>query len=214
MKIDSTSYDVYLTALNQTQLQTPRQQNVSSKDSEDRDSYISGLSQDTAIPSGTYDASGRMIGELPPVTNVNTDSSTNTDSSFLSQLSETFRANEDSILSTLESLGLTLDDLSDKDNLTALANAMNEGAQNLGLPTVENLEDAVDSLYNSVSGGESVSDETAAAGGSGGGSDSDEDTTTTKIVTINGVTYLETTVTEMGISTTTRTRIGGVEEEN
>jgi hypothetical protein len=46
------------------------------------------------------------------------------------------------------------------------------------------------------------------AGGSGGSSDSDEDTQT-QIVTIDGVTYLQTTTTdENGNTTVTRTQIG------
>jgi hypothetical protein len=51
------------------------------------------------------------------------------------------------------------------------------------------------------------------AGGGGGGSDEDdEDETTTEVVTINGVTYLETTTVSEGITTVTRTPIGGADE--
>ncbi len=209
MKIDASNYDLYLASINQSQMQVSQQNNIIGKDKESKDSFVSSMSlSGEAIPSGTYDASGMMVGELPPVPGVNTNNDTNMDSSFLSQLSETFRANEDSILSAMESLGLALDDLSDKDNLTALANAMNEGAANLGLPTIDDLDSTVDSLYNSVPTADSASNEAA-----GGGSGSDEESTTTQIVTINGMTYLETTTTENGISTTTRTKIGGTEEQ-
>jgi hypothetical protein len=54
------------------------------------------------------------------------------------------------------------------------------------------------------------------SGGAGGGdsSDSDEDTET-ELVTINGVTYLQTTTTdESGNTTVTRTRIGTASENN
>lgn len=219
MKIDESNYGVYLAAINPTQMQIPNQQGskngIAEEDGFERDSYIPSMNTtDIPIPTGTYNANGIMTENFPPVTNVNTDSDTNTDSAFLNQLSETFRANADSILSTLESLGFTLEDLSDKDNLTALANAMNEGAAKLGVPQIENLDDAVSGLYDLVSGtaasnGTSASEGAASAGG---GSDS-EDETTTEIVTINGITYLETTTTENGITTTTRTRISGPEEE-
>lgn len=48
--------------------------------------------------------------------------------------------------------------------------------------------------------------------GSSGGSDS-EDETTTEVVTINGVTYLETTTVKNGVTSVTRTVIGEQEAE-
>lgn len=55
---------------------------------------------------------------------------------------------------------------------------------------------------------------TGAAGGAGGGGDSDDDsTTTTKTVVINGITYLETTTVENGVTSVQRTVISGVGEE-
>jgi hypothetical protein len=62
------------------------------------------------------------------------------------------------------------------------------------------------------------SEETQAAGGAGGAgggsSDSDSDTET-EVVTINGVTYLQTTTTdENGNTTVTRTPIGSAGEDN
>lgn len=55
---------------------------------------------------------------------------------------------------------------------------------------------------------------TGAAGGAGGGGESeDETTTTTKTVVINGVTYLETTTVENGVTSVQRTQIGGVSQE-
>lgn len=55
--------------------------------------------------------------------------------------------------------------------------------------------------------GEAVSS-AGASGGDGGDSDSEEETGT-KVVTINGVTYLETTTTSGGVETVTRTVISG-----
>ncbi|MCR5468204.1 MAG: hypothetical protein K6F37_04510, partial [Lachnospiraceae bacterium] len=124
------------------------------------------------------------------------------ESSFMDALSNAFRANADSILMTMETLGLTMDDLSDQSNLTALANAMNEGAANLGVPQIEDIDATVESLMNKSNDTESTA--TTGTAGGGGGGESDEETTT-KIVTINGVQYLEITTTENGVTTTTRT---------
>lgn len=54
---------------------------------------------------------------------------------------------------------------------------------------------------------------TGAAGNTGGGGDSDDETTTTKTVVINGVTYLETTTVENGVTSVQKTAISGVGEE-
>ncbi len=54
---------------------------------------------------------------------------------------------------------------------------------------------------------------TGAARNTGGGGDSDDETTTTKTVVINGVTYLETTTVENGVTSVQRTAISGVGEE-
>ena len=51
----------------------------------------------------------------------------------------------------LDELGLSLEDLSDEDNLASLATAMNEGAANMGLPTIEDLDSAVSTLYEKLS---------------------------------------------------------------
>ncbi|MCD7708285.1 MAG: hypothetical protein LUI02_00250, partial [Clostridiales bacterium] len=77
----------------------------------------------------------------------------------------------------------------------------------------ENYNDILNSVTSKPNASETAdgSDEASASGtgaaGGAGGSDSDEDETTTKIVTINGITYLETTTVENGITTTTRTQI-------
>jgi hypothetical protein len=65
----------------------------------------------------------------------------------------------------------------------------------------------------SASAGESTAGAGGVSGGgNGGGSDSEEETTT-KVVTINGVTYLETTTVTDGVTTVSRTVIGGGEEK-
>lgn len=69
----------------------------------------------------------------------------------------------------------------------------------------------------SASGGEGQTGQasgTGAAGSAGGGGDSDDETTTTtKTVVVNGITYLETTTVENGVTSVQRTKISGVGEE-
>lgn len=140
------------------------------------DSYVTSFSSQTSdilpIPTGTYNASGfeendasreQMPGAVPPPPkpedSEETDETTETEETaltssisttgyedLLAQLSDTFRANPESILMTMENLGLDMDDLSEEDNLTKLADAMSEGAAGLGLPSAGNVDDLVSSL--------------------------------------------------------------------
>jgi|GEM_PF-7076587 len=186
-------------------------QEVDATTSTDTDSYeASALSMD-AIPSMNYTAQGIMEGDTLAVAAAS-ESSDSTDEDVMSMLQETFRANADSIEMAMESLGLTLDDLSDESNLTALASLMNEGAASLGVPQVENLSDAVSSLFERITGAaesdtsdeENQSGSTAVSGTSSSGSDSESEETT-EIVFENGIPYLVTTTTTGGITTETRT---------
>ena len=68
-------------------------------------------------------------------------------------------------------------------------------------------------MWYSGSGQITQASGTGAAGNTGGGGDSDDETTTTKTVVINGVTYLETTTVENGVTSVQRTAISGVGEE-
>jgi hypothetical protein len=140
MDINSVNLESYLTAIAQTKINRAEQSYEQTETSENNsDSYISGISSAaTAIPTGTYSASGTEVNTFLPVTATNTDS-----------------------------------DVSASQSATSA-----EG-----------------------SGG---------AGGAGGSSSSDsEDETETEIITINGVTYLQTTTTDAnGITTVTKTQIG------
>ena len=185
-------------------------------ESYEADSYIpsAGNSSD-AIPSGTYGPDAMMVGDLPSdmqVTSVS-ESEESTDS-FMDILSNALRANEDSIIMAMNTLGLTVADLSDKSNMAALVDAMNEGAKALGVPQIEDVDAAVETLLGSLD--EHEEDASAvnyqSAGGAGGSSGESEEETTTRIVTIDGITYLETTVTEDGVSTTTRTKLSSAFE--
>lgn len=177
MKVESSSYEAYLEALEEWKQKMQETQATQQKE-ENRatDSYVPGISQmdmDIPMPSSTYNAQGMMSGERPPMppmppqetdeTDETTESTQVTGTTqaqgtaatgteaLLGELSETFRANPDSILVKLDELGLSLEDLSDEDNLASLATAMNERAANMGLPTIEDLDSAVSTLYEKLS---------------------------------------------------------------
>ena len=174
MKVESSSYEAYLEALEEWKQKMQETQATQQKE-ENRatDSYVSGISQmdmDIPMPSSTYNAQGMMSGERPPMPSMppqETDETTESTQvtgttetqgtaatgteALLEELSETFRANPDSILMKLDELGLSLEDLRDKDNLASLATAMNEGAANMGFPTIEDLDSAVSTLYEKLS---------------------------------------------------------------
>lgn len=148
MRIETSNYNLSEEAL-ELWKQKMQEQAVAQQQQSEKDSYISSLSagSDLPLPTGTYNAMGV---ESNSSTTTSTTSSTGYDA-LLSQLSDTFRANADSILSTMESLGLTMEDLQDEENLQTLADAMNAGAEALGLPTVDNLETLVSQLYQTIS---------------------------------------------------------------
>lgn len=174
MKVESSSYEAYLEALEEWKQKMQEPQATQQKEENSAtDSYVPGISQmdmDIPMPSSTYNAQGMMSGERPPMplqeteeTDETTESAqvtgttetqgtaaTGTEAS-LEELSETFRANPDSILMKLDELGLSLEDLGDEDNLALLATAMNEGAANMGLPTIEDLDSAVSTLHEKLS---------------------------------------------------------------
>ncbi len=176
MKVESSSYEAYLEALEEWKQKMQESQAAQQKEENSAtDSYVPGISQmdmDIPMPSSTYNAQGMMSGERPPMppmppqetdeTDETTESTQVTGTTetqgtaatgteaLLEELSETFRANPDSILMKLDELGLSLEDLGDEDNLASLATAMNEGAANMGLPTIEDLDSAVSTLHEKL----------------------------------------------------------------
>lgn len=174
MKVESSSYEAYLEALEEWKQKMQESQATQQKEENSAtDSYVPGISQmdmDIPMPSSTYNAQGMMSGERPPMppmppqemdeatestqvtgtTQAQGTAATGTET-LLAELSETFRANPDSILMKLDELGLSLEDLSDEDNLASLATAMNEGAANMGLPSIEDLDSAVSTLHEKLS---------------------------------------------------------------
>lgn len=177
MKVESSSYEAYLEALEEWKQKMQKTQAAQQKEENSAtDSYVPGISQmdmDIPMPSSTYNAQGMMSGERPPMpptppqetdeTDETTESTQVTGTTqaqgtaaagteaLLEELSETFRTNPDSILMKLDELGLSLEDLCDEDNLASLATAMNEGAVNMGLPTIEDLDSAVSTLHEKLS---------------------------------------------------------------
>ena len=177
MKVESSSYEAYLEALEEWKQKMQETQATQQKEENSvTDSYVPGISQmdmDIPMPSSTYNAQGMMSGERPPMppmppqetdeTDETTESTQVTGTTetqgtaatgteaLLEELSETFRTNPDSILMKLDELGLSLEDLGDEDNLASLATAMNEGAANMGLPTIEDLDSAVSTLHEKLS---------------------------------------------------------------
>lgn len=177
MKVESSSYEAYLEALEEWKQKMQESQATQQKEENSAtDSYVPGISQmdmDIPMPSSTYNAQGMMSGERPPMppmppqeteeTDETTESTQVTGTTetqgtaatgteaLLEELSETFRANPDSILMKLDELGLSLEDLGDEDNLASLATATNEGAANMGLPTIEDLDSAVSTLHEKLS---------------------------------------------------------------
>lgn len=177
MKVESSSYEAYLEALEEWKQKMQETQAAQQKEENSAtDSYVPGISQmdmDIPMPSSTYNAQGMMSGERPPMppmppqemdeadettestqvtgtTETQGTAATGTEA-LLEELSETFRTNPDSILMKLDELGLSLEDLGDEDNLASLATAMNEGAANMGLPTIEDLDSAVSTLHEKLS---------------------------------------------------------------
>lgn len=174
MKVESSSYETYLEALEEWKQKMQETQATQQKEENSAtDSYVPGISQmdmDIPMPSSTYNAQGMMSGERPPMppmppqemdeatestqvtgtTQAQGTAAAGTEA-LLEELSETFRTNPDSILMKLDELGLSLEDLGDEDNLASLATAMNEGAANMGLPTIEDLDSAVSTLHEKLS---------------------------------------------------------------
>lgn len=174
MKVESSSYEAYLEALEEWKQKMQETQATQQKEENSAtDSYVPGISQmdmDIPMPSSTYNAQGMMSGERPPMppmppqemdeatestqvtgtTQAQGTAAAGTEA-LLEELSETFRTNPDSILMKVDELGLSLEDLGDEDNLASLATAMNEGAANMGLPTIEDLDSAVSTLHEKLS---------------------------------------------------------------
>lgn len=149
MRIETSSYSLSEDALEIWKKKMQEQAVQEQQKKDEKDTYVpsyAGSDNDIAIPTGTYNARG--VENSSAISN----SSATGYEALISKLSDTFRANADSILSTMESLGLSLEDLQDEDNLQTLADAMNMGAKSLGLPVASSdLETLVSQLYEDLS---------------------------------------------------------------
>lgn len=110
MRIESSSYETYLQALEEWKAKMAKQNTettTTTTEESQTDSYIPSYSAlDIPMPTSTYNANGQMTGDMPPMppappveateeTSSSSTTSTGTDA-LLSELSETFRANTDS----------------------------------------------------------------------------------------------------------------------
>ena len=187
---------------------------------------------DAYVPGG-MDFSSSGVYSAPRMPAMSEVSPAESGDDLMSQMSDAFRANEDSIRAAMEELGLSEEDLESAENMALLANAMNEGAAKLGVPQIEDVDAAVEELMNiqatggssekatagapGVAGGAGGAGAPAGAGGAGGAensdtssdSDADSEETTSKIVMVNGTPYLETTTVKDGVTTKTLTAMGG-----
>ena len=163
MRIDSSNYLSMLEALraNSTTQTTSTESDASTQSL--LDAYIPSNSEDEILYANYNDILSTMAPPppMPPTPPTETQDSSSTDNtttsavsdsvrSIVSSLSESLRANEDTILSTLESLGLTPEDLLDSENIELVANALNDGAKKLGLPTVDDLDTIISNLKSSI----------------------------------------------------------------
>lgn len=122
---------------------------------------------------------------------------------MIERMQEAFRVNTSTIVDTMQSLGLTFNDLADRTNMLTLGNAFNNQAIEYGLPAVENVESAVDMLYNGFGEG-------SGSGGNGAGSGTAVEEITeeySNIVVEGDKTYLETVTIENGVKTVVRTEM-------
>ncbi|WP_099469604.1 hypothetical protein [Konateibacter massiliensis] len=167
MKINSTEYLAMLeaarAATSTTQTTTTQSVSTTSSSQSLLDEYIPSDSEDEILYANYNNILSTMTPPpMPPVPPTDTESTTDTEESdvtssisnavqsIIDSLSESLRANEDTVLSTLESLGLTPEDLLDSDNVELVANALNEGAEKLGLPTVDDLDQIIADLKSSI----------------------------------------------------------------
>ena len=167
MQINSYDYSGISSAVAASQLHYVRTSPAAGNEQErgavgaiESDSYVHGGMNFSA--SGVYSAPDMPAGPggAPGVVGVSEGGD-----DLMSQMSDTFRANEDSIRAAMEELGLSEEDLSSAENMALLANAMNEGAAKLGVPQIEDVDAAVERLMNVQATGGSSEKATAGARG-------------------------------------------------
>ena len=92
--------------------------------------------EDTDAETGDEADTASTATQTVAVSGTDDTDSSSSDSSILQTISEVMHVRTDSIQSTMDELGITEDDLTDEDKLSELLDALNQGAQQRGLPTV------------------------------------------------------------------------------
>ncbi len=145
----------------------------------ERDSYIpSSPMFDGPMPSGTYGRNGMMMGDFSSIqdsspaepmdvssldttiSEMQESAAEDIGSDFMSMLSDALRANTESIERTMEELGMTAEDLTNQEKVSSLVNAMNQGAENLGVPQITDIDKIIESIMNAADEQESGSSST------------------------------------------------------
>ena len=191
----------------------PAQNNNTARDNVQRETReFDAFLQAASINSNTYDSSGTIPGGVPPVP-PSSESDFNQDftasSEFMSRVSNAFRANITNIQAAMSGLGLSVEDLSNQENLTLLGETLNEEAEILGLPQVESVDNEVSKILGKSEKKPEMPDLPGAAPVEPEKDTGGETEVSTKIINSGGVSYLETEKTAAnGVTTTTRTMIG------
>ena len=193
----------------------PAQNNITRDNVQQETQKFDAFLQAASVNSKTYDSSGTIAGGVPPVA-PSSESGSKQDftasSEFMSRVSNAFRANITNIQAAMSGLGLKVEDLSDSENLTLLGETLNEEAEILGLPQVENVDTEVIKLLGKSDKGENKPEMPDLPGAAPFETKKDtggQTEVSTKIVNSGGVSYLETEKTAAnGVTTTARTMIG------
>lgn len=158
MRIESSNYLSALEALKSANSNASQTETTTSSQTGEMDAYIPSNSDDEILYANYNDILSSFLQTVQSTASTTTSSTESTTTqavdstikSLVNSISESLRCNKDTVLSTLESLGLSPKDLLDSDNITTLANTLNEGAAALGLPTVEDLDQVISDLTSSV----------------------------------------------------------------
>ena len=127
---------------------------------------------------------------------------------------ETASDDKDSYVSTIGSSDAAMPSENYNDILKVIQKTKSQSGQSQGGATSGGAGQTGQASGTGASGQTEQTSGAGAAGGAGGGGESeDETTTTTKTVVLNGVTYLETTTVENGVTSVQRTAISGTSIE-
>ena len=159
MKIDNAYQEQLVNQINQTkrQSETSDLYSQTTEQTSVRDSFEMTPVSETTSSEDYSDFAKMLLAQIQASTGTeeteedsDVESVTSSISDIISNISDTMSASEETVLSTLDSLGLKPDDLLDSSNVEAVVTALNSGAEALGLPTVDSLDDAISSITSVV----------------------------------------------------------------